>query len=204
MEELVRELNVEGARLARGVCDEAESKDGRPRWVAGVLGPTNRTASISPDVNDPGARNVTFAALVETYVEATEGLLDGGADPNALNKHGFAPLHLAAASKGAAAEAAIETLVRGGAAVNARDASTDIDGGRTALHHALMHGRGSHVALLCSLGADASIANGRGYTPLRKLIAALEAADNSGATFHLPRKGSVLRSPVEPTVGFSL
>ena len=80
MEELVRELNVEGARLARRICDEAESRDGRPRWVAGVLGPTNRTASISPDVNDPGARNVTFAALVEAYVEATEGLLDGGAD----------------------------------------------------------------------------------------------------------------------------
>ena len=80
MEELVRELNVEGARLARRICDEAESKDGRPRWVAGVLGPTNRTASISPDVNDPGARNVTFAALVDTYVEATEGLLDGGSD----------------------------------------------------------------------------------------------------------------------------
>ena len=80
MEELVRELNVEGARLARRICDDAEARDGRPRWVAGVLGPTNRTASISPDVNDPGARNVTFAALVDTYVEATEGLLDGGAD----------------------------------------------------------------------------------------------------------------------------
>jgi 5-methyltetrahydrofolate--homocysteine methyltransferase len=80
MEELVRELNVEGARLARRVCDEAEAQDGRPRWVAGVLGPTNRTASLSPDVNDPGARNVTFVELVAAYVEATEGLLDGGAD----------------------------------------------------------------------------------------------------------------------------
>ena len=80
MEELVRELNLEGARLARKVCDAAESKDGRPRWVAGVLGPTNRTASISPDVNDAGMRNVTFAELVEAYVEATEALLDGGSD----------------------------------------------------------------------------------------------------------------------------
>ena len=80
MEELVRELNAEGARLARRCCDAAEAKDGRPRWVAGVLGPTNRTASISPDVNDPGARNVYFTELVEAYVEATEGLLDGGAD----------------------------------------------------------------------------------------------------------------------------
>ena len=76
----MREINVEGARLARRICDEAEAKDGRPRWVAGVLGPLNRTASLSPDVNDPGARNITFVELVEAYVEATEGLLDGGAD----------------------------------------------------------------------------------------------------------------------------
>jgi len=80
MESLVRELNVEGARLARGLCDRFEAKDGRPRWVAGVLGPLNRTASLSPDVNDPGARNITFAQMVPAYAEATEGLLDGGAD----------------------------------------------------------------------------------------------------------------------------
>jgi 5-methyltetrahydrofolate--homocysteine methyltransferase len=80
MESLVRELNVEGARLARRVCDDAEARDGRPRWVAGVLGPTNRTASISPDVNDAGMRNVTFTELVEAYVEAAHALLDGGAD----------------------------------------------------------------------------------------------------------------------------
>ncbi len=80
MQGIVRELNVEGARLARTICDEFEAKDGRPRWVAGVLGPLNRTASLSPDVNDPGARNVVFTELVEAYVEATEGLLDGGAD----------------------------------------------------------------------------------------------------------------------------
>ncbi|MBL8998080.1 MAG: homocysteine S-methyltransferase family protein, partial [Gemmatimonadetes bacterium] len=80
MESLVRELNLEGARLARRACDEAEARDGRPRWVAGVLGPTNRTASISPDVNDAGMRNVTFEELVEAYVEATEALLDGGSD----------------------------------------------------------------------------------------------------------------------------
>ena len=80
MEDLVRELNVEGARLARRVCDEAEARDGRPRWVAGVLGPTNRTASISPNVSDAAMRNVTFVELAEAYVEATNGLLDGGAD----------------------------------------------------------------------------------------------------------------------------
>lgn len=81
MEELVYELNVEGARLAREVADAktAETPD-RPRFVAGVLGPTSRTCSISPDVNNPGYRNVTFDLLVENYVEATRGLIEGGAD----------------------------------------------------------------------------------------------------------------------------
>ncbi|HEU0219182.1 MAG TPA: methionine synthase [Gallionella sp.] len=79
MQHLVYELNVAGAKLARGLCDEFGTRD-KPRFVAGVLGPTGRTASISPDVNDPGARNVTFDELVESYAEATRGLLDGGAD----------------------------------------------------------------------------------------------------------------------------
>src|SRR5574340_1272016 len=71
MESLVAELNREGARLARAVADEFERRDpSRPRFVAGVLGPTNRTASISPEVNDPGARNVTFDQLVAAYSEA--------------------------------------------------------------------------------------------------------------------------------------
>ncbi|MVW75933.1 methionine synthase [Pseudomonas sp. R-22-3w-18] len=81
MESLVYELNVEGARLARQVADAKtlETPD-RPRFVAGVLGPTSRTCSISPDVNNPGYRNVTFDELVENYVEATRGLIEGGAD----------------------------------------------------------------------------------------------------------------------------
>ncbi len=79
MAHLVYELNVAGAKLARGLCDEFSTAD-KPRFVAGVLGPTGRTASISPDVNDPGARNVTFDLLVESYAEAIRGLLDGGAD----------------------------------------------------------------------------------------------------------------------------
>jgi len=81
MEELIYELNHASAALARGVADEFERKDpDRPRFVAGVLGPTNRTASLSPDVNDPGFRNIGFDDLVATYSEATRGLLDGGAD----------------------------------------------------------------------------------------------------------------------------
>jgi len=81
MEELVYELNVEGARLARQVADAKtlETPD-RPRFVAGVLGPTSRTCSLSPDVNNPGYRNVTFDELVENYTEATKGLIEGGAD----------------------------------------------------------------------------------------------------------------------------
>ena len=81
MEDLVYELNVAAARLARGVADEFSSKTpDKPRFVAGILGPTSRTASISPDVNDPGFRNINFDQLVITYTEAIKGLLDGGAD----------------------------------------------------------------------------------------------------------------------------
>ena len=78
-ESLVRELNIAGARLAREAADAASTED-RPRFVAGVLGPTNRTASISPDVNNPGFRNTSFDALAEAYAEAAEGLIEGGAD----------------------------------------------------------------------------------------------------------------------------
>ncbi len=81
LEAIVYELNVAGARLAREVCDEFTARDpAKPRFVAGVLGPTSRTASISPDVNDPGYRNVTFDDLVVSYTEAIRGLTDGGAD----------------------------------------------------------------------------------------------------------------------------
>jgi len=76
---LVSELNEAGARLARELCDEF-STSARPRLVAGVLGPANRTATISPDVNDPAFRNITFDQLRETYREGTRGLIRGGAD----------------------------------------------------------------------------------------------------------------------------
>ena len=74
------ELNLQAARLARRAAAEVEERDGKPRFVAGALGPTNRTASISPDVNNPGFRNVTFEALATAYREAAQGLIDGGAD----------------------------------------------------------------------------------------------------------------------------
>ena len=81
MEAHVRDMNEAAARIAREAADRwtARTPD-RPRFVAGALGPTNRTASISPDVNDPGARNVDFDELVAAYGEAAEGLIDGGVD----------------------------------------------------------------------------------------------------------------------------
>ena len=79
LEALAYELNVAGAKLAREAAEEYSTPD-KPRFVAGVLGPTSRTASISPDVNDPGFRNVTFDELVTAYTEAVRGLCDGGAD----------------------------------------------------------------------------------------------------------------------------
>jgi len=80
MESLVSELNLAAARLARECADAHAEKARSPRYVAGVLGPTNRTASISPDVNDPGYRNIRFADLAATYEEAARALIEGGAD----------------------------------------------------------------------------------------------------------------------------
>ena len=80
LESLVGELNSAAARLARACADAHAAKTGTPRFVAGVLGPTNRTASISPDVNDPGYRNINFDALADTYSTAAAALIDGGVD----------------------------------------------------------------------------------------------------------------------------
>jgi 5-methyltetrahydrofolate--homocysteine methyltransferase len=80
MESLVGELNLAAARIARECADGYTAKSGQAKFVAGVLGPSNRTASISPDVNDPGYRNVSFDELVSTYQEATSALIEGGVD----------------------------------------------------------------------------------------------------------------------------
>ncbi|KRF17450.1 methionine synthase [Nocardioides sp. Soil797] len=79
MADLAYEINFESAKLARAACDAVETPE-HPRYVAGALGPTTRTASISPDVNDPGARNVSYEQLVDAYATAAAGLVDGGAD----------------------------------------------------------------------------------------------------------------------------
>jgi 5-methyltetrahydrofolate--homocysteine methyltransferase len=79
METLAYELNVEAAKLARKACDEFSTPE-KPRFVVGSIGPTSRTASISPDVNDPGFRNVSYDQLVTAYIEQSRGLIEGGAD----------------------------------------------------------------------------------------------------------------------------
>jgi 5-methyltetrahydrofolate--homocysteine methyltransferase len=79
-EHLVREINVESAKLARRIADEYAAKDGRPRFVAGAIGPTNKTLSLSPDVNDPGYREIDWDTLVDVYKEQAAALVEGGAD----------------------------------------------------------------------------------------------------------------------------
>ncbi|MDO5648497.1 homocysteine S-methyltransferase family protein [Paracoccus sp. (in: a-proteobacteria)] len=80
MENAVHDLNVQGAQIVRRALDRATAQDGRPRFVAGAIGPTNRTASISPDVNNPGYRAVTFDDLRVAYLQQARGLIAGGAD----------------------------------------------------------------------------------------------------------------------------
>ena len=79
-EHLVREINVESAKLARRIADEFHAQDGRPRFVAGAIGPTNKTLSLSPDVNNPGYREIEFDELKDVYLEQVVALAEGGAD----------------------------------------------------------------------------------------------------------------------------
>jgi len=80
LEGVVRDINLAGAVAARRAAERAEKEDGRPRWVAGSIGPTTKTASLSPDVNDPGARSVTFQQLVDAFAEQARALIEGGVD----------------------------------------------------------------------------------------------------------------------------
>jgi 5-methyltetrahydrofolate--homocysteine methyltransferase len=80
LEEVAYELNVEGARIAREICDKYEAKDGKPRAVAGALGPTTKLLSMSPEVGDPGRRDCTFDEMAKAYEEQTRGLIEGGSD----------------------------------------------------------------------------------------------------------------------------
>ncbi|TAA07097.1 5-methyltetrahydrofolate--homocysteine methyltransferase [Pseudoxanthomonas winnipegensis] len=156
LEHLVYELNKEGARIARQCCDavEATTPD-KPRFVIGVLGPTSRTASISPDVNDPGFRNTSFEALRQTYREAVEGLIDGGADTlmvetifDTLNaKAALFAIEEAFDGRGARLPVMISGTIT--------DASGRTLSGQTAeaFYTSLMHARPLSIGLNCALGA---------------------------------------------------
>jgi len=156
MEDLVPELNREAAALARRVADEVEAETGIPRYVAGVLGPTSKTCSISPDVNDPGFRAITFDQLVEEYIEATEGLMDGGADLILIETI-FDTLNAKAAIF-----AAQEVFERRGEELPIMISGTITDAsGRTlsgqtaeAFWNSVAHARPLTVGLNCALGAS--------------------------------------------------
>ena len=156
MEELAYEINLASTRVAREAADEMTAKDpSRPRYVAGVLGPTSRTCSISPDVNDPGARNVTFDQLVENYLESTDGLVKGGAD-FILIETIFDTLNAKAA-----VFAVKEYFEREGVELPIMISGTITDAsGRTlsgqtteAFYNALAHANPISIGLNCALGA---------------------------------------------------
>ncbi|HKJ86780.1 MAG TPA: homocysteine S-methyltransferase family protein, partial [Spirochaetia bacterium] len=156
LERIVYELNLQGARVARAAADDCAKANGSPRFVAGVLGPTNRTLSISPDVNDPGKRNVTFEELASTYSLAARGLMDGGADL-LLVETIFDTLNAKAAIYG------LLTLFeqRGESApIMISGTITDASGrtltGQTpeAFFYSVAHARPFSVGLNCALGAD--------------------------------------------------
>ena len=151
---VARELNVVAARLARQACDEFSTPD-KPRFVAGALGPTPRTASISPDVNDPAARNVTFDELKDAYREQAEGLLEGGCDLF-LVETVFDTLNAKAAIF-ALDELMEDTGERLPVIVSGTvtDASGRILSGQTvsAFWHSVRHARPLAVGLNCALGA---------------------------------------------------
>ncbi|MFG0316466.1 MAG: methionine synthase [Planctomycetota bacterium JB042] len=156
LESIAREMNREAARLAREACDAYAAKTpDRPRFVAGSLGPTNRTASISPSVNDPGARNVDFDTLREAYAEATRGLMEGGADL-LLVETVFDTLNAKAAIF--AIEEVFEELGRRLPVVvsgTITDASGRTLSGQTteAFWNSIRHARPLAVGLNCALGA---------------------------------------------------
>ena len=157
MEAAVHDLNVAGARLARAALDRATAIDGRPRFVAGAVGPTNRTASLSPDVNDPGYRAVTFDDLRRAYGAQVRGLIEGGADLILIETI-FDTLNAKAAIF-ACTEVFAETGQRLPLMISGTitDASGRTLSGQTptAFWHSVAHARPFTVGLNCALGASA-------------------------------------------------
>ncbi|MEM6743227.1 MAG: homocysteine S-methyltransferase family protein [Pseudomonadota bacterium] len=157
LEDAVHDLNVAGAQVARRAADRATAEDGKPRFVAGAVGPTNRTASISPDVNDPGYRAVTFDDLRQAYGEQIDGLIAGGSDLILIETI-FDTLNAKAAIF-----AAFDSFAKAGRRLPLMISGTITDAsGRTlsgqtptAFWHSVAHARPFTVGLNCALGAEA-------------------------------------------------
>jgi len=155
-EALVKEINIQSARLARRIADEYQARDGRPRFVAGAVGPTNKTLSLSPDVNDPGFREIDFDYLKAVYREQIDALLEGGAD-FILIETVFDTLN---------AKAGIMAAIEAGDSLR-RDVPimlsmtlTDLSGRNLSGHtveafwHAVRHAKPVTIGLNCSFGAE--------------------------------------------------
>ncbi|MBY0306564.1 MAG: homocysteine S-methyltransferase family protein [Sphingomonas sp.] len=155
-EHLVREINIASARIARRCADEYAAKDGRPRFVAGAIGPTNKTLSLSPDVNDPGFREIDFDYLKDVYLEQVLALVEGGVD-FILIETVFDTLN-AKAGIMAAIEAS-EVLGRE-VPMMLSMTLTDLSGRNLSGHtveafwHAVRHARPLTIGLNCSFGAE--------------------------------------------------
>ncbi|MEP9398884.1 methionine synthase [Mesorhizobium sp. KR2-14] len=157
MEDMVYELNRDGARLARRAVLRAEQEDGKRRFVAGALGPTNRTASISPDVNNPGYRAVTFDDLRLAYAEQLRGLIDGGADL-ILIETVFDTLNAKAAvfaCNEVFAEKGVELPIMISGTITDLSGRTLSGQTPTAFWHSLRHANPFTFGLNCALGAAA-------------------------------------------------
>jgi 5-methyltetrahydrofolate--homocysteine methyltransferase len=156
LESVVRDLNLAAAGCARRAAERAEKEDGKPRWVAGSIGPTTKTASLSPDVNDPGARAVTFRQLVDTFAEQARALIEGGVDLLLTETH-IDTLNCKAALY------AFEELFAQGvkrvpviASVTIPDRSGRTLSGQTveAFFNSISHANLMAVSINCALGAD--------------------------------------------------
>jgi 5-methyltetrahydrofolate--homocysteine methyltransferase len=154
-EHLVREINLESARLARRLADEYQASDGRPRFVAGAVGPTNKTLSLSPDVNDPGYREIDWDFLVDVYQEQAAALVEGGAD-FILIETVFDTLN---AKAGIMAVKQLELALGREVPIMLSMTLTDLSGRNLSGHtveafwHAVRHARPLTVGLNCSFGA---------------------------------------------------
>ncbi len=155
-EHLVRDINIASARIARRLADEFAAKDGRPRFVAGAIGPTNKTLSLSPDVNDPGYREIDFDYLKDVYLEQALALVEGGVD-FILIETVFDTLN---------AKAGIMAVIEAGEQLG-RDLPvmlsmtlTDLSGRNLSGHtveafwHAVRHAKPVTIGLNCSFGAQ--------------------------------------------------